>query len=192
MDGDDFRSEEDNNPFSSPSHPFNDPRNFFSDDDDDVPDDNNQVHLEEDNNAEQEAADGNADLRSSPVPRRVRRQIDEDGEDEDGEELFGDNMEEDYKAIPELDHYDSQYLDERDYSELSLADRINAETEMKVREKAEGRVRGKRRKGLDLFDASSELDDVRATALKKRRQLAERAARKQVILNFQNKFFSLH
>lgn len=182
MDGDDFRSE-DNNPFSSPTHPFNDPRNFFSDDDE-VPDDRHQVQPGEPEEEEENEANEPVDPRSSPVGRG-RRRVDvlDDDEEEEGEELFGDNMEDDYKPIPELDVYDQKYLDEKDYSELSLADRITAEAEMKARDRDEGRILGKRRKGLDLFDASSELDDVRATALKKRRQLAEKAARKQVSLN---------
>lgn len=183
MDGDDFRSE-DNNPFSSPTHPFNDPRNFFSDDED-VPDDRHQVQPGEPNEEDEaESAPDIVDPRSSPVGRHRRKAVIDEDDEEEGEELFGDNMEDDYKAIPELDTYDSKYLDEKDYSELSLADRITAEAEMKARDRDEGRVRGKRRKGLDLFDASSELDDVRATALKKRRQLAEKASRKQVRLCF--------
>jgi len=160
---DSFRSGEDDE-FNSPAN-----QNNFLSDDDDVPDDMDQVEDEGANNDE-------IDVRSSPV-HRSRMLSDED--DDEGEDLFGDNMEQDYRHIPELDTYDRKYLDEENYSELSLADRINAEAAMKQRDKDEGRLEGRRRKGFDLFDASSEPDDYRTSALKKRREFIERAARKQ-------------
>ena len=161
---DDFRSADDE--YNSPAN-----NNNFLSDDDDVPDDLDQVENEDEptNNDE-------LDVRSSPIHRsRVLS-------DDEGEDLFGDNMEQDYRHIPELDTYDNKYLDEQNYSELSLADRINAEAAMKQRDKEDGRLQGRRRKGYDLFDASSEPDDYRTSALKKRREFIEKAARKQVIV----------
>ena len=135
----------------------------------DVPDDQVANEDEPTNNDE-------LDVRSSPVNQsRVLS-------DDEGEDLFGDHMEQDYRHIPELDTYDNKYLDEQNYSELSLADRINAEAAMKQRDKEDGRLQGRRRKGYDLFDASSEPDDYRTSALKKRREFIEKAARKQVII----------
>lgn len=144
--------------------------NHYLSDDDDVPDDLDQIENEDEPNND------DLDVRSSPVHRD--RMLSDD--DDEGEDLFGENMEADYRHIPELDTYDNKYLDEQNYSELSLADRINAEAAMKQRDKDEGRLQGRRRKGYDLFDASSEPDDYRTSALKKRREFIEKAARKQV------------
>lgn len=94
-----------------------------------------------------------------------------DEEQEEGEELFGDNMEDDYRAIPALDVYDPQMLDDSEYSALSESDRRAVEEQLRQRDRAEGRVAGRMRKGLLYDDSSSEADrPVR------RRRLAERAA----------------
>uniref|UniRef100_A0A915IQD1 DNA replication licensing factor MCM2 n=1 Tax=Romanomermis culicivorax TaxID=13658 RepID=A0A915IQD1_ROMCU len=55
--------------------------------------------------------------------------------EEDGEDLFNDNMEADYRPIPELDTYDPDLLDDSgEYSDLSLTARRNAEREMHQRD----------------------------------------------------------
>lgn len=60
----------------------------------------------------------------------------QDDEDDEGEELFGDNMENDYRPRPELDQYDARLLDEDDYSDISEGDRRAAEIEMSRRDRA--------------------------------------------------------
>ena len=50
-----------------------------------------------------------------------------DAEEEDGEELFGDAMEADYRAIPALDRFEGVGLDDDDADELSEGDRHAAE-----------------------------------------------------------------
>lgn len=98
----------------------------------------------------------------------VRR---DDVQEEDGEELFGDNMEDDYRPIPELDTYDARLLDESEYSTMSESDRRAVEDQLRQRDRAEGRVTGRMRRGLLYDESSSEADrPVR------RRRLAERAA----------------
>lgn len=95
----------------------------------------------------------------------------DDEQEEDGEELFGDNMEDDYRAIPALDTYDPQMLDDSEYSALSETDRRAVEEQLRQRDRAEGRVTGRMRRGLLYDESSSEADrPVR------RRRLAERAA----------------
>ena len=60
-------------------------------------------------------------------------------EEDDGEELFGENMERDYLPNPALDRYDEENLDdEGDYSDISQADRRAAEIEMAKRDRAAG------------------------------------------------------
>nr|XP_032522476.1 DNA replication licensing factor Mcm2 [Danaus plexippus plexippus] len=90
-----------------------------------------------------------------------------DEEEEDGEELFNDNMEADYRPMPALDRYDAEDLDEEDYDAMSVEDRVAAERELQRRDRDEGRIR---RDDRDLLYDSS--DAPRA----KRRRAAEKAA----------------
>ncbi|XP_064094759.1 DNA replication licensing factor mcm2-like [Macrobrachium nipponense] len=92
-------------------------------------------------------------------------------EEEDGEELFGDNMENDYRHIPELDVYDRDNLDDSEYSMMSEGDRVAAETQMRKRDRDEGRQTGRMRRGL-LYDESDDEEDRPA----RKRRMAERAA----------------
>eukprot|EP00058_Branchiostoma_floridae_P021237 XP_002606727.1 hypothetical protein BRAFLDRAFT_281666 [Branchiostoma floridae] len=94
-------------------------------------------------------------------------------EEEDGEELFGDRMETDYRAIPELDVYDREGLDDNEeYSELSFGERAEVERELRKRDREEGRISGRMRRGL-LYDESDEEDEA---VPRRRRRLAEKAA----------------
>lgn len=84
-----------------------------------------------------------------------------DDDEDSGEELFGDNFERDYRPMPQLDVYEGDQLDDASYSELSLDARIAAESEMKKREKAEGRLTGRMRRGLDIYeDSASEMSEI--------------------------------
>lgn len=60
-------------------------------------------------------------------------------EEDDGEDLFGDRMEDDYRVMPELDRYDPEDVDQGDYSDMDIEDRVAAERAMKQRDKREGR-----------------------------------------------------
>ncbi|UYV76223.1 RSPRY1 [Cordylochernes scorpioides] len=92
-------------------------------------------------------------------------------EADEGEELFGENLEADYRAIPALDAYDPAALDDSEYSMLSERDRQAAEDEMRARDREEGRETGRMRHTL-IYEESDE-EDFRPT---RRRNLAERAA----------------
>lgn len=90
-------------------------------------------------------------------------------EDEDGEELFGDNMENDYRPVPHLDRYEIDELDQEDYSDISQGDRAAAEAEMRRRDRAAGVHRDDR----ELFyEKSDDEDDVPRA----KRRAAEKAA----------------
>ncbi|XP_046742708.1 DNA replication licensing factor Mcm2 [Diprion similis] len=89
-------------------------------------------------------------------------------EEEDGEELFGDNMEADYRPMPALDRYDPNIVDDDDYSEISQGDRAAAEREMRKRDREAGIVRDDR----DLLYDESDDDEVP----KHKRRMAEKAA----------------
>ncbi|XP_078036885.1 DNA replication licensing factor Mcm2 [Augochlora pura] len=94
--------------------------------------------------------------------------INQEEEEEDGEELFGDNMEDDYRPMPALDNYDPNLLDDEAYSEMSQGERTAAETAMLKRDRAAGIVRDDR---YLLYDDSDE-EDVQA----RKRRMAEKAA----------------
>uniref|UniRef100_A0A452UHJ4 DNA replication licensing factor MCM2 n=1 Tax=Ursus maritimus TaxID=29073 RepID=A0A452UHJ4_URSMA len=93
-------------------------------------------------------------------------------EEEDGEELIGDGMERDYRAIPELDVYEAEglALDDEDVEELTASHREAAERAMRQRDREAGRGLGRMRRGL-LYDSDEE-DEERPS--RKRRQV-ERA-----------------
>jgi len=95
-------------------------------------------------------------------------------EEEDGEELFGDRMEADYRAIPALDRFEGVGMDDDDdIEDMSEGDRQAAEAEMRRRDREDGRApAGRMRRGL-LYDESDDEDDDQP--LRKKR-LAEAAA----------------
>ena len=89
----------------------------------------------------------------------------EDAAEEEGEELFGDNLERydyccenchnyytscrEYEAIPELDVYEKEGIDdEGDDNELSMEARLSAEREMRRRDHMMGISQGRMRHGL--------------------------------------------
>ncbi|KPJ18533.1 DNA replication licensing factor Mcm2 [Papilio machaon] len=93
-------------------------------------------------------------------------------EEEDGEELFNDNMEADYRPMPALDRYDNEDLDDDDYDPMSVEARVAAEQELRRRDRDEGRIR---RDDRGLFYDESDEESTGAPRSKRRRD-AERAA----------------
>lgn len=49
-------------------------------------------------------------------------------------------MEADYRAMPELDRYDTENLDDSDYEAMSEGERAAAEALMRKRDREEGRM----------------------------------------------------
>ncbi|KAG5894081.1 hypothetical protein JTB14_003938 [Gonioctena quinquepunctata] len=100
--------------------------------------------------------------------------MDADMEEEDGEELFGDNMENDYRPMPHLDRYDDRILDEDDYDQMSVGERLAAEDDLRERDREMGIFR---RDDRELFyDRSDDEEDPR----QRRRKEAEKAATGEV------------
>ncbi|XP_014249054.1 DNA replication licensing factor Mcm2 [Cimex lectularius] len=95
-------------------------------------------------------------------------------EEEDGEELFGDNLEADYRPNPLLDRYDDRDLDDDEIDDMSQGDRAAAERFMAERDVAEGRRRG----DIDLLYEAS--DDEEGPLRKKKKRMAEAAAEGEV------------
>ena len=52
--------------------------------------------------------------------------------------MFGDNMERDYRPMPELERYDPAAIDDDDFDLMSEGDRAVAEAQMRRRDKEEG------------------------------------------------------
>ncbi|XP_068082893.1 DNA replication licensing factor Mcm2 [Anabrus simplex] len=100
---------------------------------------------------------------------QIASQLDMEDE-EDGEELFGDNMEDDYRPMPALDRYDPTALDEEEYSEISQGERLAAEAAMRQRDVETGR-----RGADDDYRLMYDLSDEEEGSRRKRRR-AEKAA----------------
>ncbi|XP_070557526.1 DNA replication licensing factor mcm2-like [Ptychodera flava] len=92
-------------------------------------------------------------------------------EEEDGEELFGDGLERDYRPIPALDVYEEGELDDESYDDLAPDVRAEVERKLRKRDREESLATGRMRRGL-LYDESDE-DEARPS---RRRRRAERAA----------------
>jgi DNA replication licensing factor MCM2 len=99
--------------------------------------------------------------------------IDMDGDgdeedEEDGEDLFGDNMEDDYRRVDELDRYDPEGLDqENDFDAMEIDERMAAEREMRKRDRREGRstiTQGKIKDSLLYSELSEDMDGAEGTA----------------------------
>ncbi|KAF8561638.1 hypothetical protein P879_08044 [Paragonimus westermani] len=99
-----------------------------------------------------------------------------DEEEETGENLFGDDMERDYRPIPELDVYEAEGLApaDEDLEEMSPGARAEAEREMRQRDRERALAAGGLRRGIlaDLYGPDEEEEVVPV----RRRRLAERAA----------------
>lgn len=94
--------------------------------------------------------------------------VNQEEEEEEGEELFGDNMEADYRPMPALDRYDPDVVDDEEYSEMSQGERAVAEAIMLKRDRAAGIIRDDR---YLLYDDSDE-EETHA----RKRRMAEKAA----------------
>ena len=54
----------------------------------------------------------------------------------------------DYRAIPELDQYEREVVDEEDFSDLSMNERLAAERDMRKRDREEAMASGRMRRGI--------------------------------------------
>ncbi|VUZ53387.1 unnamed protein product [Hymenolepis diminuta] len=101
--------------------------------------------------------------------------MDDVQEESEGEDLFRDDMERDYRPIPELDVYEPEGLaSSDDYPSMSPTTRAEAERAMRERDRAEGVAAGDLRRGIvaDLYGLGEEEEEVPT----RRRRLAERVA----------------
>merc|ERR1712223_724935 len=116
----------------------------------------------------------------------------EEEEEDDGEELFGDNMENDYRPMPGLDRYDRDLLDEDDFQMMSEGDRAAAEAAMHQRDRAEGRrADGRMRRGLlydeedqGLIESIENLEDTRGRTI--REHVTQVGPRTECLNRFKN------
>uniref|UniRef100_A0A4W3K4Y7 DNA replication licensing factor MCM2 n=1 Tax=Callorhinchus milii TaxID=7868 RepID=A0A4W3K4Y7_CALMI len=103
-------------------------------------------------------------------------------EEEEGEDLMGDAMEDDYRAIPELDLYEREGLDDdEDLQEMTASQRAEAEREMQQRDRAEDLRQGRMRIDL-LYDS----DEEEERPGKKRPRLADPTAVGDMIESIEN------
>ncbi|VEL36793.1 unnamed protein product [Protopolystoma xenopodis] len=95
-------------------------------------------------------------------------------DEEEGEDLFNDAMERDYRPIPELDVYEPEGLagEDEEFENISPRARAEAEQEMLRRDREQAIATGGLRRDIiaDLYDEGEEVIPLR------RRRIAERAA----------------
>lgn len=120
--------------------------------------------------------DGGGGDNESGVDGDSRRRAAEEEEEDDDEDLFNDNMEQDYRPIPELDVYDADLLDDSgEYSNLSMEARREAEKEMRQRDHLDDDS------GRLLYDESEDRTDTSAAAQRKRRKRPPTADEHQIV-----------
>lgn len=97
-------------------------------------------------------------------------------EEEEGEDLFGPNLERDYRAYPELDIYEREGLDDEDidYDALSPGAREAAERAMRRRDRERMLTTGVLRRGfLPDIESDEESGDEEPSARRRRRMGGE-------------------
>ncbi|TFY52185.1 hypothetical protein EVJ58_g10154 [Rhodofomes roseus] len=126
-----------------------------------------------------------SDTDESLDERDAVRDVDDDAEEEDGEDLFGEQLENDYADNLPLDRYSDTGLNDEDVEEMSLAQRRAAEAQMAARDRREqGGRRGQRaaRRSLmpNFLQSDDDMDDMdghgllAGTKRRTRRQYDER------------------
>ncbi|CAI4221021.1 unnamed protein product [Auanema sp. JU1783] len=147
------------------------------------------------------------DDEEDPIDEMFNNDVD-DIEEEEGENLFGDNMERDYQLQPELDRYSESGLDdENELSEMDIGDRRAAEREMAKRDHMQdddalfyeedddrdtGRNRRRVRKAEEEEDVAMEDDDVPIDILENMRgrsakdHVSDEAVAREVERRFKN------
>ncbi|KJE92812.1 minichromosome maintenance complex component 2 [Capsaspora owczarzaki ATCC 30864] len=101
-----------------------------------------------------------------------------DEDDEDGEDLLV-NAEDDYRRVDALDTYEQAGLSSGEYEEMSLDARRQAERENTRRERQRARRDG--RLPAALMDEESDEDEEDEFGAPRRRRIAERAARGEIL-----------
>lgn len=102
-------------------------------------------------------------LDAAAARRRFPDEVDDEDSEEEGEDLFDENMDRDYEADPELDRYDETMLDDSgNQRELTAAERREVERDLRARERAHNEVErgpsgGRRTGGIAAMFANREL-----------------------------------
>jgi len=97
--------------------------------------------------------------------------VDDPEEEEEGDDLFGDQMMRDYRPLPQLDTYDGAALDDEEYEALSPSGRAEVDRLLKRRDREDAKGQGRTRPQL-FYDTEDDEDETPA----RKRRLVERAA----------------
>jgi DNA replication licensing factor MCM2 len=92
--------------------------------------------------------------------------IEDDLDSGDSEDLFGSDMERDYRARPEQDLYDLDNLDDEDYDQMDATTRLLVEEKLKRRDR--DRLRQEGRGPSAFWDVDSEDDLGRRLPIRRR------------------------
>lgn len=97
-------------------------------------------------------------------------------EEEEGEDLLGEDMANDYRPIDQLDRYDvDREAEAEDIDNMSVGARRQAERELRERDRREERMAGTSRRrigGMNNEDSDEDEDDVMGTGRRRRRRNA--------------------
>jgi len=107
-------------------------------------------------------------IASELAAQQQQQKLYSESEDE-GEDLY-ENVEKDYKAVPELDNYDLSDLDERDFGAIDPKQRAKAEAALKKRDRLEGRL-----PTFMMDDMDEDVDIEKPKVKRLRRRIEENA-----------------
>ncbi|KAJ2388401.1 MCM DNA helicase complex subunit, partial [Coemansia sp. RSA 2559] len=82
-------------------------------------------------------------------------------EEDEGEDLFGPNMDRDYRYNEKLDAYDGEMLDETEFAQMDAGERARVEARLRRRDYEEGRVQTKSRIPLAFMQDFEDAEDAR-------------------------------
>ncbi|KAI8322871.1 MCM-domain-containing protein [Martensiomyces pterosporus] len=87
--------------------------------------------------------------------------LEQEDEDDEGEDLFGPNMDRDYRFNEKLDRYDEDMLDETEFASMDPSERARVEARLRRRDFEEGRGEPKSRIPLAFMQDFEDEEDAR-------------------------------
>ncbi|ORX54733.1 hypothetical protein BCR36DRAFT_10722 [Piromyces finnis] len=84
-----------------------------------------------------------SDFEVNELPSEYQDLPDDDElEDDEGVDLFGDNMEKDYRENAKKDHYEAVDIDDNEYNELDIGERAIVDAKLNKRDREKARLEG--------------------------------------------------
>lgn len=113
-----------------------------------------------------------SDFEENELPSEFQELPDDDElEDDEGVDLFGENMEKDYRENARKDHYESDDIDDNEYNELDIGERAIVDAKLNRRDREKARLEGH----LPAAFIDDEDDDMASMLVRRRRHQADEA-----------------